>query len=237
MTSPNGCSSTSPGFSREATPPQAAPEVAKGQALGAGARRPVPGSTFAAHLELHAKDRRAPATTAAPGVLGVGSQDVPSGTEAKASDPRANLRAMGARDDNDVGDRARSTSDDLAVGRDAAIDPMVQVLVALAPPLSGPHATARPEPALPPEARPPIEQLMAKLVRRIAWSGNARSGLARLELGAGELAGATLTIQADNGVLKVALDLPPGVDRAAWKERISGRLGARGLHVDAVDVA
>ena len=78
---------------------------------------------------------------------------------------------------------------------------------------------------------------MAKLVRRIAWSGNARNGSARLELGAGVLEGATLTIHADDGVVRVAVDLPPGVDRAAWKERISGRLGARGLQVEAIDVA
>jgi hypothetical protein len=92
-------------------------------------------------------------------------------------------------------------------------------------------------PAGPSDAHAPVEQLMGKLVRRIAWSGNARTGMARLELGAGELEGATLTIQADDGVVRVALDLPPGVDRGAWKERISGRLGARGLQVEAVDVA
>ena len=78
---------------------------------------------------------------------------------------------------------------------------------------------------------------MAKLVRRIAWSGNARTGLARLELGAGELEGATLTIHAEDGVVRVALDLPPGVDGAAWKDRIRERLGARGLQVETVDVA
>jgi hypothetical protein len=74
-------------------------------------------------------------------------------------------------------------------------------------------------------------------VRRIAWSGNARSGSARLELGAGELEGATLTIHADDGIVRVAIELPPGVDGAAWKERISGRLGALGLQVETIDVA
>jgi hypothetical protein len=78
---------------------------------------------------------------------------------------------------------------------------------------------------------------MARLVRRVAWSGNGRQGVARLELGAGELDGATLTIHADDGVVRVALDLPPGMDRGVWKERISQRLGMRGLQVAAVDVA
>jgi hypothetical protein len=82
-----------------------------------------------------------------------------------------------------------------------------------------------------------MEQLMSKLVRRIAWSGDAKSGAARIELGAGELEGATLTIRAESGALRVALDLPPGVDREAWKERISGRLHARGLYVEEFDVA
>ena len=78
---------------------------------------------------------------------------------------------------------------------------------------------------------------MSKLVRRIAWSGGARAGSARLEFGAGALDGATLTIHADDGAVRVALVLPPGVDRTVWKERIANRLGARGLYVVSLEVA
>ena len=134
---------------------------------------------------------------------------------------------------DDDGEGVLSASDALAVGRDATIDPIVRILVTLA----ARGAAVVPEAAPRPDVRAPLEHLMTRLVRRIAWSGNARTGSARLELGAGELEGATLTIHADDGVVRVALELPPGVDRAAWKERIMGRLGARGLQVEAVDVA
>jgi hypothetical protein len=77
---------------------------------------------------------------------------------------------------------------------------------------------------------------MTRFVRKVAWSGDAHSGTARLELGAGALAGATLTIHSDQGAVRVSLELPPGVDAAAWRERIARRLGARGLQVAALDV-
>jgi hypothetical protein len=134
-------------------------------------------------------------------------------------------------------ERAETRLDDVAIGRDATLDPMMQVLGALAPRNGMACATARPEPSAHPEARTSMEQLMARLVRRVAWSGNGRNGVARLELGAGELEGATLIIQANDGLVRVALELPPGVDRAEWKVRISERLALRGLQVEAVDVA
>jgi hypothetical protein len=81
-----------------------------------------------------------------------------------------------------------------------------------------------------------LEQLLSRLVRRIAWSGDAHTGCARIELGAGALEGATLVVRADHGDVSVSIDLPPGVDRAEWRERIASRLGARGLRVAALDV-
>jgi hypothetical protein len=142
---------------------------------------------------------------------------------------------MAEAEDGDT--RFAAGPDDLDVGRNATLDPMVQVLGALAPRPATASGVAKPEPTPLAEPRTPIEHLMAKLVRRIAWSGNGRTGAARLEIGAGELEGATLTIQADDGLVRVALDLPPGVDRAAWKTRISERLAVRGLQVEAVEVA
>ncbi len=85
-------------------------------------------------------------------------------------------------------------------------------------------------------ARVSLEQVMSRFVRRVAWSGDAQTGSARLELGAGALAGATLTIHADRGAVRVAIELPPGVDRAQWRDRIAQRLDARGLQVTALEV-
>jgi hypothetical protein len=87
-----------------------------------------------------------------------------------------------------------------------------------------------------PAGPPSLEHLMSKLVRRIAWSGDAHRGSARLEVGAGPLEGATLIIHADDGVLRVVLDLPPGVDRNEWRDRIAERLGARGFQLGALEV-
>ena len=159
--------------------------------------------------------------------------------EGRGDEAVARLGAEDARPDASRSEDSACTGPDEApVGPEATLDPMVQVLGSLAPRALPASASARPpEPAAPLDARAPLEQLMTRLVRRVAWSGNARSGVARLELGAGELAGATLTIQADDGVVRVALDLPPGADGAAWRERISGRLGARGLQVESIEVA
>ena len=82
-----------------------------------------------------------------------------------------------------------------------------------------------------------LEELFPVLVRRIAWSSDGERAAVRLELGAGELAGGTLLVQTDAGRVRVHLELPPGVDGGAWRRRICDRLAARGLPVDAVEVA
>jgi hypothetical protein len=212
------------------------------------ARRAFAPSPFAAHLELLLKEESSAAKGAgSPGLrradpLGARADGDTDVAAADASDP---ARAEGSDSDGEVGDEGGpsasddggpSASDDGAVGRDATLDPMMQLLGALAPRATAPNASARPEPAAQPDVRAPVEQLMARLVRRVAWSGNGRSGVARLELGAGELEGATVVIHADDGVVRVALDAPPGVDLAAWKARISERLARRGLQVEAVEV-
>jgi hypothetical protein len=84
--------------------------------------------------------------------------------------------------------------------------------------------------------RSSLEDLLPALVRRVAWSGDGRRGTVRLELGAGELAGATLLVHVDDGRVRLQLSTPPGVSPAGWRERIADRLAARGLAVDAVEV-
>jgi len=81
-----------------------------------------------------------------------------------------------------------------------------------------------------------LEDLVPALVRRIAWSGDRHRGAVRIELGAGELAGGTLLVQADDGRVRVHLDAPPGADPRRWQERITERLATRGLITDSVEV-
>jgi hypothetical protein len=81
-----------------------------------------------------------------------------------------------------------------------------------------------------------LEELLPALVRRIAWSGDARRGSIRLELGAGALSGATLLVHAEGQQVRVALHAPPGTDVEGWRARIAGRLAARGLDAATVDV-
>lgn len=81
-----------------------------------------------------------------------------------------------------------------------------------------------------------VEELWPTLVRKAAWSGDARRGSVRLELGAGALAGTTVLVQSDDGRVRVQLSAPAGVDLDAWRVRIARRLAARGLEVERVDV-
>jgi hypothetical protein len=81
-----------------------------------------------------------------------------------------------------------------------------------------------------------LEDLLPSLVRRIAWSGDGQRGSVRLELGAGELAGATLLVHAEAGRVSVHLDVAPGTDTRSWQRRLHERLEARGVPTDGVEV-
>jgi hypothetical protein len=124
---------------------------------------------------------------------------------------------------------------------DDALDPIHRHRAAFAPPelLSGPlispstHSASFTLPqagtASGVRAATSLEDLLPALVRRIAWSGDRHRGCVRLELGAGELAGATLLVHAENGQVRVHLDVPPGTDAARWRQRICDRLASRGV--------
>ncbi len=83
-------------------------------------------------------------------------------------------------------------------------------------------------------AAPPasLEEILPALVRKIAWSGDARRGAVRIELGSGALAGATLVVAADRGRVQVTLRAHDGAGLDSWRERIAARLAARGLDVE-----
>jgi hypothetical protein len=116
------------------------------------------------------------------------------------------------------------------------LDPAARLSAQLAPPCA-PRAepSAVPHPVA--EARAMLEELLPAVVRRIAWVGDARRGSVRMELGAGELAGARIFVHAEDGVVRVEMQVPPGADAAAWRARIEGRLRARGIRAESVEVS
>jgi len=81
-----------------------------------------------------------------------------------------------------------------------------------------------------------LEDLLPSLVRKVGWSGDGRKGTVRMELGAGELAGATLLVHAEEGRVRVHLSAPAGTSAAGWRDRIAERLAARGIQVDDIEV-
>jgi hypothetical protein len=137
--------------------------------------------------------------------------------------------------------RPQTASDEAADELDAA----ARQAAHLAPPaaiLEGPIQPLAPTPGgtLPaaasgPSAPTSLEELLPALVRKIAWSGDARRGTVRIELGAGALAGATLLVAANGGRVQVTLIAEAthsDVDLDTWRERIAARLSDRGLDAD-----
>jgi hypothetical protein len=129
------------------------------------------------------------------------------------------------------GDLHRAARHVAQLGPPAVVGPGVG---AAGPPLALPDAapTVAPAPASAPAPPPPsLEELLPALVRRVAWSGDARRGAVRLELGAGPLEGATLLVRAEGSRVEVTLRAPPGVDADAWTDHLTRRLEARGIDV------
>ncbi len=118
------------------------------------------------------------------------------------------------------------------------LDPSARQAAQLAPPMAttSPIDAQKEVTAAQTNARVSLEELVPQLVKKIAWSGDARRGTVRMELGAGDLAGSTLTVSAENGRVSVHVASPPGTDTAAWRARLESRLAARGLSLDTVEV-
>ena len=73
--------------------------------------------------------------------------------------------------------------------------------------------------------------LSERWVRRLALGGDARRAAARLEIGAGRVAGAELLVVTEPGHVSVTLNLPEPVD-GALSSRLQRRLEARGYTAD-----
>jgi len=120
--------------------------------------------------------------------------------------------------------------------REDDLDPSMRQAAQLAPPMALAAREEQAQAAPLANARVSLEDLVPQLVKKIAWSGDAQRGTVRMELGAGELSGATLTVSAEHGRVSVRVDAPPGTDTSAWRERLASRLEARGLSVESVEV-
>ena len=93
------------------------------------------------------------------------------------------------------------------------------------------------EPAAPPPAHPALAMdEIERAVRRIAWGGDRQRSVAYIELAAGELSGASLTLEARGKVVSVVVDVPAGTSTAGWAERLRDRLAQRGVDVESVVV-
>jgi len=127
--------------------------------------------------------------------------------------------------------------DEGADGRDEpSLDPSARHAAQLAPPAAFAPAPVDVLPPVAANAVVPLETLFPALVKRIAWSGDAKRGTMRLELDdAGALGGAVIVIHADGDGVRVQMSSPRGVD-AEWKERIASRLASRGLRVESVEI-
>ncbi len=131
---------------------------------------------------------------------------------------------------------ARRPRGDAREGKEERPDPLDPLVRGLARPIV--EGGAAPAPAAPPSEAAQaaaVEAVAHELVRRIAFGGNARRGTARLELGAGRYAGATLHVEAEGGRVNVRIELAAGAE-PDLAERLRTRLLARGLDVGDVDV-
>jgi hypothetical protein len=81
---------------------------------------------------------------------------------------------------------------------------------------------------------PGLDALVDRFLRRVAFSGGAKRGVAHLEIGSGELAGSKLTISSEGDGVELLLDAPPGVDPEPYRALLSKRLAAKGVKATVV---
>ena len=72
-------------------------------------------------------------------------------------------------------------------------------------------------------------------VRRVAWGGDRRRGVARIELG-GQYAGTTIVVRGEGRDLAVRVEVARGSDAGDLPARLVERLEARGLRVIELEV-
>ncbi|MBI3201772.1 MAG: hypothetical protein HYZ29_09545 [Myxococcales bacterium] len=115
-------------------------------------------------------------------------------------------------------------------GPGTPLEPFDPLARALALPVSRGFEPSAPTPAAPaPTLALPDELALERLVRRFSWGGNGKRGSARIELGSGPLAGATLVVHAEGR--EVSIEVEGGEDHAVGElaRRVKARLDGKGL--------
>ncbi|MCU0656156.1 MAG: hypothetical protein MUF64_13160 [Polyangiaceae bacterium] len=105
-------------------------------------------------------------------------------------------------------------------------DPLERALWAWRPP-----ALQEP-PALPVIALPPVDQLVDRLLRRLALGGSRHRGTALLEVGAGSLQGATIVIHAEDARLRIEIETPDTEAARRWQQGVQAKLRERGFEAE-----
>ncbi len=73
-------------------------------------------------------------------------------------------------------------------------------------------------------------------VRRMAWGGDGRRGVARLEIAVGPLAGAEILVEVVGCEVEVSISSPLDPVKPDLADRLRTRLGDRGLSLRRFDV-
>jgi hypothetical protein len=120
------------------------------------------------------------------------------------------------------------------------LDPLAR---SLALPLLGaatPPAMTNSAPPAPASASAPADNaelaLLEAVVERIAWGGDRRRGVARIELG-GALTGTSIVVHGEGREVALRIELGRDADARTLPERLTSRLRARGLTVTEVEVS
>ncbi len=82
-----------------------------------------------------------------------------------------------------------------------------------------------------------VNELVAfeEAVRRVAWGGDRRRGVARIELG-GEYAGTSIVVRGEGRDVALRVEVARGCDARDLPARLVERLEARGLCVTELEV-
>lgn len=118
------------------------------------------------------------------------------------------------------------------------LDPLCRSLAApLSPALVAPSAPSLAAPGGSPAGAGSAAELAAveEAVRRVAWGGDRRAGVARIELG-GALVGTAVVVRGEGREVQLSIELGSGSDAGALPARLVERLRARGLAVTTVEV-
>ncbi|HEX5101938.1 MAG TPA: hypothetical protein VFV94_20660 [Polyangiaceae bacterium] len=116
------------------------------------------------------------------------------------------------------------------------LDPLCRSLAALGPSVLAPEAPSSAALASAPGPLGIIElAAVEEAVRRVAWGGDRRAGVARIELG-GAYIGTAIVVRGAGREVALSIELGSGADAGSLPQRLVERLRARGLAVTDVEV-